>query len=374
MRIPLSTALLALFAAAAAPLPAQDLFRATLDGSQVVLPSGSDAGGWGTFALQPDGSVVYHLETWGLSATSAHVHVGAPGQTGPILVPLVGGPTEWDGQSLPLSPTDVAILQDGGTYVNVHTLANPFGEIRGQILPSPNAFAALADGGQVVPPTGSTATGTGTFVVQPDRSIVYDFTANVTAATAAHLHVGPPGVSGGILFPLTMVGANHWMGTTAPMTPDQYTDLQHLGMYVNVHTMAFPGGEIRGQLVSSGESYGFGCGGPLVLDCTLSTSGAPLAGSTVTLQVAGGEPSGSGFLGISLAPDSLDLGSGCGQLVAAPILTVVPIALDAAGDATLPLNLPPLAASVTGYLQFAGFGAGGLEYTSNGWALTVTAF
>lgn len=46
---------------------------------------------------------------------------------------LEGGPTRWTGKTLALTAEQKATLLSGGFYVNVHTAANPGGEIRGQI-------------------------------------------------------------------------------------------------------------------------------------------------------------------------------------------------------------------------------------------------
>lgn len=73
-------------------------------------------------------------------ATAAHIHLGGEGVAGPVLVPLFGGPTTAVGFSGLLAEGDVVIedsvithMRAGNTYVNVHTLANPMGAIRGQI-------------------------------------------------------------------------------------------------------------------------------------------------------------------------------------------------------------------------------------------------
>jgi hypothetical protein len=70
------------------------------------------------------------------------------------------------------------------------------------------------------------------------------------AGTAAHIHNGPRGVAGPIVFALTeaSMGSGIW---TAQATLSQ-TDLNTLlagNYYFNVHSAAFPNGEIRGQLL-----------------------------------------------------------------------------------------------------------------------------
>jgi cysteine-rich repeat protein len=108
-------------------------FAASLDGAQEVPPVATAATGTATFVLNGDGTLGYSVTTTGLTGTAAHIHAGAVGVDGPILIPLAGGPTVWSGATAPLSPEDLARLKGGTLYVNVHTAANPGGEIRGQI-------------------------------------------------------------------------------------------------------------------------------------------------------------------------------------------------------------------------------------------------
>lgn len=107
---------------------------ATLSGAQEVPPVATSATGSATFALNPTlGTLTYNVTTSGLSGVAAHIHQGSPRVNGPIVFGLEGGPTVWSGATAPLSAEQVAILKSGGFYINVHTAANPGGEIRGQI-------------------------------------------------------------------------------------------------------------------------------------------------------------------------------------------------------------------------------------------------
>lgn len=70
-------------------------------------------------------------------------------------------------------------------------------------------------------------------------------------AMAAHVHVAPRNVAGPIVIPLT-VGTGTSFTVSACTTADEallaLVDTNPRAYYVNVHTAAFPGGEIRGQL------------------------------------------------------------------------------------------------------------------------------
>ena len=82
----------------------------------------------------------------------AHIHLGAPGAPGPVIVPLKVSAGSWpgtatgegtfdasgvkgkkpDGSAMTLDDV-LAAMRSGGTYVNVHTANNKPGELRGQI-------------------------------------------------------------------------------------------------------------------------------------------------------------------------------------------------------------------------------------------------
>ncbi|MEX0800911.1 MAG: CHRD domain-containing protein [Dehalococcoidia bacterium] len=129
----------ALFAYSADSAEASSLFRAELDGAQEVPPTASPATGTATVVLN-DAETMASI-TLAFTASEllspqidAHIHgPAAPGVDGPIVFPL---PTQggFVGLPWPLTPADVANLKAGLLYINVHTVTNPGGEIRGQLL------------------------------------------------------------------------------------------------------------------------------------------------------------------------------------------------------------------------------------------------
>ncbi|MEO5679398.1 MAG: CHRD domain-containing protein [Acidimicrobiales bacterium] len=124
----------------ATTLPADaTVLTAELTGAEEV-PGPGAAGGGGTarLVLTPDGKVCANLTTTKIDpATAAHVHTGATGVAGPVVITL---PTPKDGRAegCATTPTDPSALAQikanpQAAYVNVHTAAQPAGAIRGQL-------------------------------------------------------------------------------------------------------------------------------------------------------------------------------------------------------------------------------------------------
>lgn len=111
-------------------------FQANLSGTQEVPPTSSGATGVMTAKLYPDThSLDYKVEYTGLSgpATAAHIHApAAKGANAGVAVPFKSTAAPITGASI-LTPEQQDALVNGQSYVNVHTAANPGGEIRGQI-------------------------------------------------------------------------------------------------------------------------------------------------------------------------------------------------------------------------------------------------
>jgi hypothetical protein len=113
------------------------------------------------------------------------------------------------------------------------------------------------EGGQEVPPNGSTGTGSVIGSYDPTTmmffiSVEFDGLTGVT--TVSHIHgPAPPGVNAGVVLPLPIpVGVTSGEFTfSAVLTGPQEADLLAGLWYVNVHTSTFPGGELRAQLGAS---------------------------------------------------------------------------------------------------------------------------
>ena len=104
-------------------------------------------------------------------------------------------------------------------------------------------------GDQEVPAVKTSASGNGTITVGDDKSVSGSVTTSGVTGTMAHIHTGAAGKNGPVAIPLTKSGDNGWaVPAGTKMTDDQYKAFQAGELYVNVHSAANPGGEIRAQL------------------------------------------------------------------------------------------------------------------------------
>ncbi len=108
---------------------------ATLD-TKSEVPAVTGVAGTGKFTGTLRGNKLsWSLTFSGLSgpALAAHVHLGKPGQAGPVAIPLCGPCTSGAKGTAKANAQALKAIRAGAAYVNVHTQANQGGEIRGQI-------------------------------------------------------------------------------------------------------------------------------------------------------------------------------------------------------------------------------------------------
>ena len=106
-----------------------------LSGSNEVPPVTTSASGTGTVTINPDHTVSASVTVTGMMATASHIHEGAAGTNGPVIVPFTktGDNTFAAPDGAKLTESQYASYKAGNLYVNVHSAKNPGGEIRAQL-------------------------------------------------------------------------------------------------------------------------------------------------------------------------------------------------------------------------------------------------
>ncbi len=263
------------------------LFDAFATGSQEIPAVTTTASAIGSFILprvlfNTGNRVDYKIVANGLSGaiTGAHLHYGAFGASGSVAYPLtVSGNAITGSFTAPFSFIDS--IYRGLVYLNIHTAANPTGEIRGQVYYEGDGigFDGIIDGTQEVPASGSTAKGSMYANIRSSLDTLdYAITINGITPSSAHFHSGAAGTNGGVVATLTPVGAafpNLYAGKI-PLTPALIKAITQDSFYANFHTTAFPNGEIRGQVLSLLRTSLVAnlCGGQEIPSVNTTASGA----------------------------------------------------------------------------------------------------
>jgi hypothetical protein len=111
--------------------------KLSLTGSEETPPVTTSASGTGTIKVAKDKSISGTIKTTGVDGIAAHIHVGAPGESGPPIITLTkGADGTW---TVPpgskLTDEQYASFKSGNLYVNVHSAEHKPGEIRAQLKP-----------------------------------------------------------------------------------------------------------------------------------------------------------------------------------------------------------------------------------------------
>jgi mono/diheme cytochrome c family protein len=159
---------------------------------------------------------------------------------------------DWDTSTLPDGTHSVtARVVDAA---NVSATSN---QVNIAVLNSPVIDVAVS-AAEVFPRTNSTATGTGQLTFNlVTGTVTGGVTLSGITATLAHIHSAIAGTTGPIIVDFVQSGTdpNRWDAEAGGvLTADQVNALLAGQLYVNVHSAAFPGGEIRGQIKPQGVS------------------------------------------------------------------------------------------------------------------------
>ena len=117
-------------------MPGSGAVKVNLTGTEEVPPLSVPGSGSGSFRVADDGTITGSVTTKDVAGTMAHIHRGAKGANGPVIVPLdKNGDTYTVPAGRKLTADQMKDWKAGNLYVNVHTAKNKGGEVRGQITP-----------------------------------------------------------------------------------------------------------------------------------------------------------------------------------------------------------------------------------------------
>jgi hypothetical protein len=107
----------------------------TLTGASEVPPVTTTATGTAMVTIGADKSVKATVTTSAMTPTASHIHEGAAGANGPVIVPFTktGDNTFAAADGAKLTDAQYTSYLAGNLYVNVHSAKNPGGEIRAQV-------------------------------------------------------------------------------------------------------------------------------------------------------------------------------------------------------------------------------------------------
>lgn len=104
-------------------------------------------------------------------------------------------------------------------------------------------------GANEVPANASYASGTSTIVIGADKSVTGSVNVTGMTATMAHIHMAAAGKNGPVILPFPKTADNTFAPAAgAKLTDAQYASFKAGDLYINVHSAAFPAGEVRVQL------------------------------------------------------------------------------------------------------------------------------
>lgn len=112
-----------------------------------------------------------------------------------------------------------------------------------------SSHAVTMTGAQEVPPVTTAAAGTGNVTIAADGAVSAKITVTGMTATAAHIHMAAMGSNGPVIVPFNKTADNVFEAPAgAKLTDAQMTAYKAGHLYVNAHSAAHPGGEVRAQL------------------------------------------------------------------------------------------------------------------------------
>jgi hypothetical protein len=227
---------------------------------EVPAPAGRTEEGEATIELFSDNSLAFDFHIHNLAPsdqlTNAHIHVGDPATSGPILIPFnpTFTGTGSTGKITNLRQSQVDSLLSLPVYVNVHSTQVGAGVVRAQ-LDKTNDFAmdiALNGANERPNPVTTTATGTAILRLMTDKTLYSKITVNGIetndTTTVAHVHRGDINTAGPVRINLCTSKDDFGIVKSQTLLDSLVTILKNDPCYVNAHSKLHGPGIVRGQI------------------------------------------------------------------------------------------------------------------------------
>lgn len=105
-------------------------------------------------------------------------------------------------------------------------------------------------GSTVVPPVVTTATGTGQFTIGANQMVIGSIKVFGLVPTMVHIHEAPAGKNGPVIITLGKIADDSYaVPPDTKLSNAQYASYMAGNLYVHVHTVKHPDGELRAQLL-----------------------------------------------------------------------------------------------------------------------------
>jgi len=188
--------------------------------------------------------------------TIAQIRSGQVGADGPMLFAFTdeNGDGLWEIKEKAVSQAQHDALLAGNWYLTVRTDKFPKGELRGQVLSAAQSVHVFTlSGDQAVPRVQTSAYGQGYLFYDGSNGVL---TLNTHAwnltPTAVHIYMAGAGLNGEVVagWEVSPDDENVWhLADGNTLGKDEILALHMANLYVNIHTEAHPGGELRGQIL-----------------------------------------------------------------------------------------------------------------------------
>lgn len=328
------------------------LLSARLTGAQEVPAVTTNAQGVAAITVNATRDTIFIQAAFnGLSGpiTGAHFHDAGPGQNAPVsqnlLFMLRGNRLSGYLTGAQVTPARIALYLRGLVYLNVHTAANPGGEIRGQVtVESDNALAGVLSGAQEVPAVTTNGAGVAVFTLSQNeetlkfRAVVSGLSGSITGV---HFHNAATGMNAPVSLNLmqfltgnVLEGEISSQGATPLLTPSLLAALKQGGVYLNFHTTANPGGEIRTQVLPVRRVLPLDArfsGAQMVPAVTTGASAVAIARLVGTLDTVRVQVAHTGLSGAPIALNIYSANAGAAN-TPATLLGTVPVVAGAGGN------------------------------------------